>query len=260
MSSWSFRGTSLDSLGIVTLVSDSLKMTKRRGGNMLIPFRDGRVHTKKFFDERNLILGLELVEASIEALETKIDTVKTLMGRDGLGELEQTLENEDVRVAMAEYNEDLDVKRTSPVSAKLLLEFTLPEPFFRSDTLTTVEEVIDESPHEYTFTNPGTVRERKPRIILTGPLENTEIVNEENDVSLKYNAEIEDGDIVTIDIDADTGEFTAVHSVSGNVIGNITHEGDTALMVFEPDENDLTVTDDVATNGTVTIEFYPPYL
>ena len=69
MSSWSFRGVALDTLGIVTLVSDSFKMPERRGDNVLIPFRDGRVFVEKMFEQRVMALGLEVrgVERQQEA-------------------------------------------------------------------------------------------------------------------------------------------------------------------------------------------------
>ena len=56
MSSWSFRDVSLDDLGIVTLVSDSLMMPERRSENILIPFQDGRVFVEKQFEQRSMSL------------------------------------------------------------------------------------------------------------------------------------------------------------------------------------------------------------
>ena len=121
MSEWSFRGTNLDALGFVTLVSDSLKMPKRRGDNVLVPFRHGRFFTRKYFEQRTLSLGLEIVEDSIAALEAKMDTVKALMGLGSLGTLEQRLEDLSVRNAQAECTGDLNGARTSPVSMRLVL-------------------------------------------------------------------------------------------------------------------------------------------
>jgi hypothetical protein len=83
MSSWSFRDISLDTIGIVTLVSDSFKMPARRGGNILIPQRHGRIYVPKKYDQRSLSLGLEINEASIEELEAAIDEAKKLLGRRG---------------------------------------------------------------------------------------------------------------------------------------------------------------------------------
>lgn len=260
MSSWSFRGTSLDTLGIVTLVSDSFKLPGKRGGNILIPHRDGRWFVKKNFEQRTMTLGLEVVEESVEALEDAIDTVKALFGGRDLGTLQETLEGGSVRTAEAECTADLSPSRISPISVRMVLEFTMPDPFFYSSTLTTDTHTIDASPKTYTITNPGTIDKVDPKIVLTGPLSGTEITNTTNGVKVKYNAAITAGHYVTIDVDSETGEYTAVDDLGANVIGAITHEGDVALFVLEAGANSLSVTDGTHTTGTVKIEFYAPYL
>ncbi len=260
MSSWSYRGTSLDTLGIVTVVSDSLKMPTRRGDNILIPLQDGRRFMEKFFEQRSMDLGLEVSGATIAELEAAIDAVKTLFGKRTLGTLQQMMEDLSVRTAQAEYTGDLNLSRVSPLSVRMVLEFTMPDPFFRSDTLVSDVQAIDASPKTYTLNNSGTADERNPRIVLTGPLDNPEITNTTNGVSVKYNAVIDSGHYVTIETDAETGEYTAVDDADVNVIGNVTHEGDVALFALDAGNNEISVTDDEATTGTVTIEFYPPYL
>lgn len=260
MSSWSYRGTSLDTLGIVTLVTDSFKMPARRGGNVLIPFHDGRVFVEKRFEQRSMALGLEVSANSLSELEAGIDAVKMLFGRRSLGTLTQTLEDLTTRSIQAEYTGDLDPRRSSPLSVRMLLEFVCPDPFFRSSVLTTDTTTINASPKTYTVNNPGTADERNPRIVLAGPLSSPEITNTTNGVSLQYTGSISAGHSVTIDVDVDTGEFTAVTDLAVNVIGNVTHDGDAAFFVLDAGNNALSVTDGTHTTGTVTIEFYPPYL
>lgn len=258
MSSWSFRGTDLDTLGFVTLVSDSLMMPQKRGDNVLIPFRDGRVFVQKLFEQRSMSLGLEVSEDSISALEVKMDTVKALFGARSLGTLAQTLEDNSVRTALAEYTGDLNLTRVTPVSVRMVLEFTLPDPFFRGDVQVSEVQTIDESPKTYTITNTGTAVERNPKIILTGPLENTVITNTTNGCVLTYTGSIPSPRVVTIE--TVNGQFVATDDTSANVIGNVTHSGDAALFVVDSGANELSVVDSEATTGTVTVEFYPPYL
>lgn len=257
MSTWSFRSVSLDTLGTVTLVSDSFKMPKKRGGNVLIPDLDGRVHTKKRFDQRVMALGLELVEESIQALEAKIDVVKALLAPSDLGTLSQTLEDLTIRTIEAEYTGELEPTRISPVSAKFLLEFTMPKPFFRSTILVSDVHTINANPTTYDITNSGTVYEREPKIVLTGPLDHPTITNTRNSVSLSYNGVITAGHYVTIDKNS-RREYTALDDLGANVIGNIAHAGDSAFMVLEVGVNPMSVADSTHTTGTVTIEFYPP--
>jgi hypothetical protein len=255
---WNFEGTNLDDLGIVTLVSDSLKMAKKRGENILIPMRDGRVFVEKFYDQRAMTLGLEIVKDNIEELETAIDAVKLLFGGRGLGTLTQTLENLSVRTIEAELAGDLDTNRTSPGAVKMVLDFIAPDPFFRG-VLVENTQVISASPTAYTVNNPGTADERNATIVLTGPLHNTVITNSTTGTSLTYTGTIASPRVVTIWTSA-YGEFLAWDDLGNNVIGNITHVGAAALLVFAPGDNALSITDATATTGTVKVTFNAPFI
>ena len=215
--------------------------------------------TQKYFDQRVLSLGLEIVEGSISDLETAIDAVKALLGGRDLGVLEETMEDSSVRTGMAELSNDLSVARISPISVKMILEFTMPDPFFYSDTQVSDTTVINVSPKTYTINNTGTVEKCNPSIVLAGPLNNPEITNTSNNISVKYNGIIALGHSVTIDLNPETDEYRAVTDLGVNVIGNITHDGDAAYMVLNSGSNAISVTDDTHSTGTVTIEFYPPY-
>jgi hypothetical protein len=80
-------------------------------------------------------------------------------------------------------------------------------------------------------------------------------------VILTYTGVIDDGETVTIQT-ATTGEYTATHSVDGNVIGNVTHSGSSALMTFEVGNNAVTIADDnyAGGNAKLNVNFYTPYL
>jgi len=258
MSSWSFRDTALDDIGIVTMVSDSLRMPERRGENVMIPFHDGRVFVEKFFEQRSLTLGLEINEATLQDLESKLDTFKSLLGKHSLGTLAQTLEDASVRTLQVEYTGDLNLKRISPLCVRLVLEFIAPDPFFQGEFQINDLQEISSSPTLFTLTNPGTADIRDPRIILTGPLDQVTITNTSNGVSLSYNAAIDAPRIVTIDKNGT--DYVATDDLGVNVIGNVTHSGDSALFVLDAGDNELEVVDSVATSGSVAFEFYPLYL
>ena len=258
MSSWSFRDTALDDIGIVTMVSDSLRMPERRGENVLIPFHDGRVFVEKFFEQRSLTLGLEINEASLQDLESKLDTIKALLGKRSLGTLAQTLEDASVRTLPVEYTGDLNLTRISPLYVRLVLEFIAPSPFFVGEAAVSEVQEISSSPISFTLTNPGTADVRDPKIILTGPLDHVTITNTTNGVSLSYNAVIDAPRIVTIEKNGT--DYVATDDLGLIVIGNVTHSGDSALFVLDTGDNELEVVDGAATTGSVAFEFYPLYL
>jgi hypothetical protein len=259
MTTWSFAGVALSTYGKVTLMDDYLDMSERRGDNIEIPYLHGRVDVKKFFDERHITIGIGIHRTTIAAIETVFDDLRVTLGLRQQQLLVQTRADASVRQAYARVENVMNVSRDAGGKlAQIVIDFLLAEPFFRDDGLLDQDVTIDASPKSWTAYNNGTVGERNPTIILTGPLDNVVITNTTNGCILRYNAEIDAGDTVTMTIDAN-GQFTATHSVDGEVIGNVEHEGETVLMVLDPAGNDLEIESDTATTGTVQITFYPPY-
>ena len=256
---WYFGGTSLDGFGKLTMLEDYLDMAERRGGNIIVPQRHGRVHVDKYFDQRVLTFGLTLDESSKSALEGKLDDLKALLGKTGQQTLRADFNDGTTRSAPAESTNNLSVSRRSPTVAKIVIEFLLAEPFLRSTTQETNTITIDASPKTGTVTHPGSAPETKAEIVLTGPLQNTVITNTTTGGTLTYTGTIAAPRVVTISVNA-YGEVTAEDDLGANMIGNITHSGAAALFVLEPGANALSITDATATTGTVGINYYPPYL
>lgn len=257
---WTFAGTNLEDFGRVTLINEYLDLPDRRGDNQMIPFRHGTRFVEKYYDQRHMLFGIAIQAASAQALEEALDDLRALLSPRIEQTLSNTREDGSVRTAQASVDAPFQLQRFGSNKAKLVIDFTLTSPFFRgSSAIADNTTTIDDSPKEMIVTNPGTVEERDPIITLTGPLDNPEITNTENGVSVKYNAVIAGGANVVIQTAA-TGEYTAVHSSTGNVIGNVTHEGSAALLVLEPGSNTLEITDGEATTGTVKISFNAPYL
>lgn len=260
MTTWEFGGTELDTFGRVTLINDYLDLPDKRGENVLIPFRHGQFHVNKFFEQRIMSFGIAVIGTSASDLEDTFDEMRALFSPSSRQILEQTLEDSSKRQALAEVRSKMTVERFSDKIAKVVVQFTLAQPFFRSDTiLADNETVIDASPHAMVVDNIGTVAERDATIILTGPLSNTVITNTENGNTLTYNGTIASPRVVTISTSS-TGQYVATTDLGANVIGNISHSGDSALMVFEVGENTLSITDATATTGTVKVSFYPPFI
>jgi phage-related protein len=259
MSTWYFGGTNLSSFGAITLLDDDGDTPDRRGEDIVIPFRNGRVPIAKYYDSRVIMFGLTINTATKTDLQDKLDDLRALLSPRVEQELQVVLDDTSVRTANAVVNKSFKPTHLGPLAVKLTIEFTLADPFFYSDT--EVEQIItiDASPKTGTVENPGTVEERNATITLTGPLTNPVITNTTNGVVLTYTGAIAGGEVVVIATNL-TGEYTAVKDGTTNVIGNVTHSGSSALMIMDVGDNDLSITSDVTSIGTVTVAFYPPYL
>lgn len=259
--SWSFGGTTLSSLGKVTLINDYLDVPERRGENQLIPYQHGKVFTKKFYDSRTMTFGMAITAASATALETTFDTMRALFAPLTQQILSNTREDGTIRTANAAVNKPIQVNRITNTLAKVVVEFDLADPIFRLSTaIADNTTVIDASPHAMTVTNPGTVEERNPTIIIHGAFTSITITNSTNGAILTYIGAISTSETVTIG--TLNGEYYATLSTgSANVIGNVTHSGSPALMTFNVGANTLAITNAGRDgNSTVQVTFYAPFL
>lgn len=261
MTTITFGGTDLSTFGNITMLDDYLDLPQRRGNNKEIPYRHGSIFAQKYYEERSISVGIAVLETTLANLETKLNTMRALFSTSAQQTLSITYEDASIKTAQATVDKPLQIKRIQTM-ARVVVEFTLTSPFLRSDTLYEVtSDAIDGTPTPQTLTvvNNGTMEERSPVLLLTGALTNPVITNTTNSVSLTYTGVIDVGETVTIG--ETDGEYYATHSVDGNVIGNVTHSGSPALMVFNVGNNAVTIADDVyAGTGTLKVSFYPPYL
>lgn len=255
--SWSFNGLDLSTLGAITLLDDYLSSPSRKGGDQNIPKHHGSLFSQKFFDKREIEIGLAIRKDSSILLEEALDTLRKTLLMRGEKTLSNTRADGSVRTAQASVNGSITVKRESYKFARATVQFSLADPFFRSTILTELETDIDESPEEFSIENAGTVEECQPVIALTGPLTNPVISNDTNGCSMTYNGTIASPRIVTIQVI--NGELTALDDLGNNLISNLEHEGTETHFRLEPGSNDISVTSTSPTTGKVGISFYPPY-
>lgn len=258
MNIWKFDDVDLSTIGVITLLDDYLDLPNKRGSNQKIPFQDGTEFVEKYYDERVIQMGMTITAADADALETALDTLRALLSSRSQKILSRTLTDTSIQTVLASVEKRLQVARPAPWVAKLVIEFELSSPFFSSDTLSQFTDTINASPFNLTVNNPGTAANDSPIITLAGPLENTLITNTTNGDTLVYTGVIAGGDSVVI---ARTGgQWTALLNGVTSVIGNVSHSGGASFMTFEVGDNDLVITDDDATSGSVTVEFYPAYM
>jgi predicted phage tail component-like protein len=259
MTTWTFGGTALTSFGKVTLINDYLDSAERRGDNQVIAFRDGENFVQKYYNGRKLTFGIAITAASATALETTFDTMRALFAIRTQQSLAQTREDSTVRTSLATVDGTISPERITNTLARVTVSFVLTSPYFRLSTLIADNTTtIDATPKAMVVTNTGTVEERDATIILTGPLQNTVITNSTNGCTLTYTGTIASPRVVTIS--TVNGQYVATNDLGTNVIGNITHSGSPALMVFNAGANTLSIADATHTTGTVKVSFYPPFL
>lgn len=259
MTTWTYNGVALSTYGRVVVLDDDLNIPARRGENVVIPFKHGTTYVPKYYDQRRITFGIAMKTATAAALEALIDSLKENVSNRDLKTLSQTREDGSTRAALASVDSDLQIERKTATYLRLVLEFTLPSPFFRGTSLIADNTtVINASPKTMVVNNTGKVEETEPIITLTGPLQNTVITNPANGSVLTYTGTIASPRVVTLQ--TVNGAFSALDDLSANVIGNISHQGYSSMFVLDKGVNNLSITDDTHTTGSVKISFYPPFL
>lgn len=261
MTTFTYNGTDLSTLGNITLIDGYLDLPERRGENQVIPYRHGSTFVTKFYDERIIVFGIAVLGTSLSDLETKMKAIQTLFSERDRKTLSITYEDSTIKTAQVTVDKALQVSRTQSL-ARIVVEFTMCEPFFRLSTIIADNTItINSSPKAMTVANPGTVEERDPTIVIDGPFSSMTITNSTTGAVLTYTGAIGTAETVTI-ATATTGEYTAILSTgSANVIGNVTHSGASCLMNFYPGNNTLAITSAGGDNsGSVKVSFFAPYL
>jgi Phage tail protein len=257
--SWEFGGTNLDTAGDwqTTVIEGVGDLPDVRGDNIVIPFANGSTHVRKFFDERIVTIGIAVQGSSLSDTQSNLDTLLAKFANRTRQLLKHTMPDASIRQAYAEVRSRVNTAWKGPKLALMTVEFTLADPFMRSDTKSSTTKTINANPTAWTLNNPGTAEERLAIITLTGPLSHPAITNSTNGAVLQYDDVLAaNTDIVTIDC----GLFTAVDETAAIVLDKIIHTNSPSFFVLDPGNNVLSIADGTHTTGTVKIEFYPPYL
>ena len=257
MTSFTFGTTDLSTIGNITVIDEYLDMPERRGENQTVAFRHGTIFTEKFFNERKITFGIAIIKNTLADLETALDTLRLVLSPRTQQTLTIVFENASTKTALATVDRSIEVTRTQTM-ARVVVEFTLTSPFLRdASAIADNTLIIDADPINLVFDNTGTAEERDPTILISGPFSSVTLTN--IGISVTYTGAIGAGE--TVEIGTLNGEYYATHSVSGNVIGNVTHAGSSCLLPIPTGTNTVTITSAGGNNtGTVKISFYPPYV
>ncbi len=260
MTTWTYAGSALTSFGRVSLMDDYIDQPTRRGGNVVIPYKDGAVFSQKYYGERTIVFGIAIQTASATVLESTLDTMKKLLALRTQQTLSQTMTDTTVRTVLATVDGSLQPSRKNDRFLTAVLEFSLTQPYFRSNVQTNGTVTMSAGTVAGTVVNSGTLEDNEPTLYLIGPLNNPAITNSTNSFSLTYAGSVPSGAGGTITIQNTAGQWVASNDLNANKIGNLTHSGGASLMRLDAGTNIFSIVNAGGTTGKVIFSFYPPYV
>lgn len=257
----------------VRLLGYSPSAPPRRGDNVAIAGKTGRLWTWKPLDERSITLGMYVLgrhptsgDLSMSRTQAKanLDALLAAFAKDGQQELKMTLDDGKTRVAQAEVVKEVEFRPTGPDSYSLVAEFVLADPLWHDSSATTVQGEVIQSPQNYAINNPGTYKSDNPVLTLTGPLAGPKLT-----ITLGYppppgftgiwcafNGALGGGDTLVIDC----GKYEA--KVNGVLVrGAISHDGAIGWLEIPSGVSTLVLESSGFGGGSnLKLDYYPAYL
>jgi len=257
---WEYDGVDLSTYAYdVRALGAPEQVPARRGDNVVIPGATGRLYVDKRLDQRTLALAMYIdarhptsgsSTRTAAQLKANLDALKGLFARDGQHTLRCALPGLETRDATAEVVNVVEFQPTGPYSYALMVEFVLTDPWWYSQSTTTVgPTTIIQSPQNIAVTNDGTYKAEKVTVTVAGPITDPKFAV--GSIWVLYTGTVATDETLVIDC----GDWTAELD-GGDVSGNISHEGDLRWLVFAVGVNTLIVTSSgFAGATTVTVEF-----
>lgn len=250
-SGWSFDGVALNSSAAynIRLLSPSEEVAPRRGDNLLIPARPGRLWRPKQYEQRTISIAMIIRGDDAAGLQTNLETIMALFGRTGVRTLSRTMPDATVRTIDAEAIQTIFEPQSHLIYAAVI-DLLAAEPWWQRTTAATVSSTgIGASPATINITNPGTAPHTAPTITIGGAITNPKL--QIDDVWVQYTGTITGGNTLILQC----GQFTA----TGGSPANITHGGDTSWMVIPAGASTATLTGTGLSSASIQLDYYPRY-
>jgi hypothetical protein len=252
---WEYDGVDLTTLGYnVRLLGAPVNVPPRRGENVVLPSRTGRLYAAKRLDERTVSLAMFVKDThptnygagSETQLLANLDALRGLFARDGQHVLKHTMASS-TRLATAEV---VNAVTFEPLGAGnafgFSVEFLLADPLWYAQTVTTVgPTTIGQSPQNITVTNGGTYRGEKAILTLVGPLSNPKLAI--GATWVQFTGAVGAGQTLVLRCE----DFTATLA-GADVSGNVSHAGALSWLPLPVGVNTLAVTTGTL-GGSVTV-------
>lgn len=226
---WSYNGFDLNTYAWnVRLLGAPVSVPARRGDNVVVGGRTGRLHVPKLLDQRTVTLAMFVrdihptsgSEVGSEAqMRANLDQLRQIFAVDGQRELRHTW-GAVTRVAQAEVVNTIEFEPRGPNNLyTFVVEFLLADPLWYAESATVVGPiVIVQSPQNIAVNNGGTYKAEKPKLTVTGPITNPKFTI--GLVWVQYTGAVASGQTLVID----AATWTATLG-STNVTGDISHDG-----------------------------------
>lgn len=269
----------LATLGTGVEMADGLRSLPRvRGKDLLIPFQHGQRATRKYYDERTVVLQGEILASTAIGFDSFIDRLKALFPiESGEQKLERVWADGSRRYLMAEVRNLLvpEQAATAPLAAKWSLELVASDPFWYASALeasvprtgwflnsgvmlddgghwldTTAvgfAQTLTGSPVNIEASNSGNYYNRKPIFNLTGSVTNLKITNLRNGYSFQIA-----GTFASMVIDC------GAQTVNGANASVTLGPGQTDWMRLEAGDNTLTIVG--ASGAAYSAQYSPVFL
>lgn len=291
---WEVDGESLQTyaFNITTLGGDRAAPPPVRGADLTVPYMPGSIWLPKVPESRIITLGMWVVGAEEDGSMPTEESIRlkyelnwrklrkllwtprrqfTLTKRFWV--LEEELTEAGVVVddlprsgryrllsasAKGSYAGGLTPVMNGPARAMFTVDIRLADPYFYSDPIEIPFSIstsgANPGPNQ-TFEVLGDDRTTAIGLQFEGPLQAPQMTNVTHEVWARYNATVEDGIVVNLDVH----DFQALHDVENTPYkssGYVMHAGDPFWLYLEPGENALSLTANSGT-GTAKLTYQP---
>lgn len=258
--SWEFAGVDLNTYAWdVRLLGGPIGTPPRRGDNVVLPGRPGRLHVAKNLEQRSVTLAMFVrdvhpTSGSLTGSEAQmlanLDALKGAFATDGQATLRHT-HGGVTRVALAEVVSAVEFQPKGPNNLySFVVEFLLADPLWYAESATTVgPTTVTVSGQNIAVQNDGSYKCVDAVVTIEGVITDPKVAI--GSIWVEYAGAVGSGETLVIDCGSWTAELDGV-----DVSGSISHDGAVAWLEVAPGANTATVTGTIGTpNPTVEFEF-----
>jgi hypothetical protein len=248
--SWTFDGVALNS-GLtynIRILSPNEAVPGRRGENLVVPNRDGRIYRAKAMDQRIVSLAMFAAGNSGTALESTLKTLKQLFGIPGERNLVRVMASGGTRTICAEVANIVEFQPISHLAYNAVVEFVCADPYWTGAAYTVTQNNFASSGVSMTVVNNGSAVNERATITVHDAITNPRLTC--GTFWVQYTGVVATGKNLVINCDTFTATYDGVDCTA-----LITHSGGVRWMRFLPGNNTLTLTGSGLTTPDVTVAF-----